>query len=44
MKRALGVTALKRTVARTTGIPTSRGGLERKLGKLIISTLLGKKR
>ena len=35
-KRALGVTA--------TGIPTTRGGLERKLGGLVLGALLGKKR
>ena len=28
-KRALGVTAMKQKVARATGIPTTRGGLER---------------
>lgn len=32
-KRALGVTAFKQKVARTTGIPTTRGGLERKVGR-----------
>ncbi|HJA82931.1 MAG TPA: hypothetical protein H9785_02995 [Candidatus Bacteroides intestinavium] len=39
-KRALGVTAMKQKVARATDIPTTRGGLERKLGGLV----LGKKR
>lgn len=36
-KRALGVTQTKQNIARQTGIPTSRAGMERKLGRLIIS-------
>lgn len=43
-KRALGVTAFKQKVARTTGIPTTRGGLERKVGSMVLDTLFGKKR
>lgn len=43
-RRALGVTAAKQKIARTTGIPTSRAGIERKIGKTIINTLLGKKK
>jgi len=43
-KRALGVTAFKQKVARTTGIPTTRGGLERKIGGMVLGTLFGKKR
>ena len=43
-KRALGVTAMKQKVARATGTPTTRGGLERKLGGLVLGALLGKKR
>lgn len=42
-KRALGVTAFKQKVARTTGIPTTRGGLERKVGSMVLGTLFGKK-
>ena len=41
-KRALGVTQAKQQFARKTGIPTSRAGLERKIGKVVIKTLLGK--
>ena len=40
-KRATGLTAARQRVARQTGIPTTRGGLERKLGSLIISFLVG---
>ena len=35
-KRALGVTQTKQMIARQTGIPTSRAGLERKLGRIIM--------
>ena len=42
-KRALGITQIKQRIARKTGIPTSRAGLERKIGTVILKTLLGKK-
>ena len=42
-KRALGITQMKQKFARKTGIPTSKAGLERKIGSAIIKTLLGKK-
>lgn len=35
-RRALGVDVLKRTIARATGIPTTKQGLERKIGKTVI--------
>ncbi|MBQ0019397.1 MAG: hypothetical protein KBT39_02635 [Bacteroidales bacterium] len=41
-KRALGVTKVKRRVAKATGIPTTRQGLERKIGKAIIKSIFGK--
>lgn len=34
-KRALGITQAKQKFARETGIPTSKAGLERKLGNMI---------
>lgn len=43
-KRALGITAVKQKVARATGIPTTRGGLERKLGGLLLGALIGRKK
>lgn len=43
-KRALGVTAVKQKVARKTGIPTTRGGLERKVGAMVIGALFGTKK
>lgn len=42
-KRALGITQAKRNFSRATGIPTSKAGVERKLGSLILKTILGKK-
>lgn len=43
-KRAIGVTRTKQRFARKTGIPTSKSGLERKLGNIIISALFGNKK
>ncbi len=43
-KRALGVSQVKRDIARATGIPTTRAGLERKVGRALINAVLGKKR
>lgn len=42
LKRALGISNLKTKVARKTGIPTTKGGLERKIGKAILGSLSGK--
>lgn len=42
-KRALGITQLKQKIAKETGIPASRQGIERKVGKTLIDLLLGKK-
>lgn len=44
LKRALGITRMKREFTKATGIPTTKGGIERKVGSLIINTLLGKRR
>ncbi len=41
-KRALGITKVKQDFSRTTGIPTTRAGVERKLGRLILKGLFGK--
>ena len=43
LKRALGITQVKQKIARETGIPTSKAGLQRKLGSVILKALLGKK-
>lgn len=41
-KRALGITQAKQKFARQTGIPTSKAGAERKLGRIILRSILGK--
>jgi hypothetical protein len=43
-KRALGVTKVKQKIARATGIPTTRQGLERKIGGAVLKAVTGKKR
>lgn len=42
-KRALGISALKQKIALRIGIPTTRQGLERKVGGSLLKTLLKKK-
>ena len=42
-KRALGVTQAKQQFARQIGIPTTKAGLERKIGNAIIKSIFGKR-
>lgn len=42
LRRAVGVTKLKREFTKTTGIPTTKSGIERKIGSAIINTILSK--
>ena len=42
LNRALGITQAKQKFARETGIPTSKAGLERKIGKMILKSIFGK--
>lgn len=42
-KRLLGISGAKQSFARQTGVPTTRGGVERKLGNMIIKSFFGKK-
>jgi hypothetical protein len=42
-KRLLGITGAKQSFARKTGVPTTKSGLERKIGSLLINTIFGKK-
>lgn len=42
LKRALGVTKAKREFTKATGIPTTKAGVERKIGSAIIKTIFGK--
>lgn len=43
-KRASGVSKLKRDFAKATGIPTTRNGIERKIGNAVINSIFGKKK
>lgn len=43
-KRAVGITRAKSRVRRTIGFPTTRGGLERKIGRSVLRLLLGRRR
>ena len=42
LKRALGITQAKQKIARDTGVPLSRAGLERKIGNIILRSLFRK--
>lgn len=44
LNRALCITQAKQKLARETGIPTSKAGLERILGKMVLNAIFGKKR
>lgn len=39
ISRAIGLAGLKTKIARATNIPTTKGGLERKVGRIIIKPL-----
>ena len=43
-KRALGVTSLKRKIARTTGVPTTKAGRKRKRERLWYNLFFGKRK
>ena len=42
-KRAVGITSAKQKFARQTEIPTTKSGLDRKIGSMITRFLFGKK-
>jgi hypothetical protein len=42
-RRLLGITSFKQKLAKETGIPTSKSGIERKIGALIIKVLTGRR-
>lgn len=42
-KRALGITQAKQKIARETGVPISKAGLERKIGNFILKAIMGRK-
>lgn len=43
LKRFLGITQVKQQIARETGIPTTKSGLERKVGNTILKAIFGRK-
>lgn len=43
-KRAFGITRARQRIARATGIPTTRSGLERKIGRIITGRLARSRR
>lgn len=43
-KRALGISQARQQFARKTGILTSKAGIERKIGNIIVSAIFGKKK
>jgi hypothetical protein len=43
-KRALGVTQIKQSISRATGIPMTRAGMEREIGNSVIKMLFDKKK
>lgn len=43
-KRLLGISGFKSKIAHKTGVPTTRSGMERKIGRTIINMIFGKRR
>ena len=42
-KRALGISRVKQKIAKETGVPLTKNGLERKIGSTIINLFLNKR-
>ncbi|MBQ0115091.1 MAG: hypothetical protein KBT10_04395 [Bacteroidales bacterium] len=42
-KRAIGITKVKQQISRSTGIPMTKQGAERKLGRILLDAIFGKK-
>lgn len=41
LSRALGISSAKQKFARQTGIPTTKSGIERKVGRSLLNLLFG---
>lgn len=39
-KRLLGISGLKNKIAKKTGVPLTKGGVERKIGRTVIDTVV----
>ncbi len=44
LKRALGITKAKRKFTKSTGIPTTKAGVERKIGQMVLNAIFKKKK
>ncbi len=44
LKRAIGISALKGNVAKKVGVPTTKQGLERKIGGAVLKVVTNKKK
>lgn len=42
LKRLLGISGLKSSIAQKTGVPLTKGGIERKIGRGLIRNVLGR--
>jgi len=42
-KRAIGITKVKQKISRTTGIPTTKHGMQRKVGAMVLNAFFGTK-
>jgi len=42
LKRLVGLSGLKSSIAHKVGVPLTKGGVERKIGKGLIKTIFGK--
>ena len=43
LKRAIGLTQVKQKISRVTGIPTSKAGIERKIGSTLLKAIFKQK-
>lgn len=42
-RRAIGISKIKQKISRKTGVPMTKNGLERKLGRFVINLIIKKK-
>lgn len=42
LKRAFGITQTKQKISRNIGVPTTKTGLERKIGRILIKSIFGR--
>lgn len=43
LNRAVGIDRIKRQIAKVTGIPTTKSGMEKKIGRHILESIFQKK-